>query len=263
VGVEVRLDEVVMRALEKEPERRYQQVRELQAAIDSVTYPTSARQDELDTSVIKPDAVVLRDKQPPFPFLHTTTGWAIIICLLGVAATFQPFFPLAELQIHHRVPRGGTIAQVFGYESKVISGVGAIFASLFLLLITTSFIEPIPLWRSVFIFFGGMGCVLVMYFVILSHKPIIRDSTDSSSGNYSVEVLGNLLTVNYTLVRGEFQVLGKTTVVDMPWGGGTFLTKVAITLVFQIIIALSFGLLLLGVIQLREVLMRRRQKLQR
>jgi Protein kinase domain len=336
VGMDVRLDDVVLRALEKEPGRRYQTVGELQAAFGPIAHSTSARLDGLDSSIIEPDIVALGGKQSQsakkpiglliltalalvfwpvglalilpvgiwlclvllqqdrktvfrrhifkaesiiratasiilaagrrylFPVFCTTTGWAIIYCSLGVVTTFQPLFPLAELQVLDSSNSGVPVAQVFGYESMFTGVVGVIFASLLLLLIATAFIGPVPPWRSVLIILAGMGSILMMGLAIRLNGPTIYHAPGGASGTYIFNVLGADVTVSYTVPKGEFQVSGgKTTLVKLPRDivlPPDDRTRVSITFPAYMILALSSGLLLVGAIQLRGVLMRRVSK---
>src|SRR5208282_4931158 len=57
VSVDVRLDEVVLRALEKEPERRYQHVSEVKTEVESITQG-SAGQGDCEPQVVE---IAVRD----------------------------------------------------------------------------------------------------------------------------------------------------------------------------------------------------------
>jgi hypothetical protein len=203
------------------------------------------------------------------PVFGTTTGWAIILCIFGITVILQPFLPLAELQVLDVRNRSIPIAEVFGYQSIFAIGAGAIFGSLLLLLVATSFIEPIPPWRSCLIILAGMGSILVMGLSIQSNgrltdvSKLTGDPVQGVQGEYRFVVLGNGITITYTIPKGEFHVLGKSTVVNLPGGKGlpSGLTRVAMTFPAYLIIAISLGLLLLGTLQLRGVLMRRRHSL--
>jgi predicted Ser/Thr protein kinase len=323
-GVDGRLDDVVLRTLEKEPGRRYQQVSEFQAAFRPIAYSKSARRPESATSIPEPGVVASAGQQSPaaqkpigllilvvlalvfppvglallvpvgiwlwlvlrqpdrktvlrrhilqaeaivrgagrrylYPVFGTTTGWAMICCFLGIATTVQPVFPLAKLQVLNVNGYGVPIAQVFSYESPFAIGVAVVFLTLLLLLVATSFIEPIPLWRTILILLAGVGVVLMMGKAILSSGQIGYASFDGRSGNYTFVTLGSNVTVNYTLPKGQFQVSGKTTQVDLPGGRGLPQehTRVAIHFAGFTIIALGFGLLLVGTIQLRRILIKR------
>jgi hypothetical protein len=322
--VDARLDAVVMRALEREPGRRYQQVSELRAVLDSLADPTvprpasahttptapagSALKAEAAPSAPRPIAVlilaacclivwpvglvllvlasvwlwfVLRRPDGPaalrrhvsaaecrlrsaaehslVPVFGTTTGWSLLFCLLGVAATFQPFVPVAELQVPDVRKNGVPIAQVFGHESPFAITAGGIFLSLFLLLIATGFIEPIPLWRSVLIILAGTGVVGVMGLGIWDSGLTGSPWFSGHWGEYGCRVLGKSLAVNYTLPSGEFQVSGRMTTVNLPGGAGLppGLTRVVIGFPAYAILAVGLVLILVGTVQLRGVFRRR------
>ncbi len=323
VHVDVRLDEIVLRALERKPERRYQHASDVKTDVDSIALPSMSRTAELPTPrmgpssfegqaapsaqqplvvwilalltlIIWPLFLVLAipvsiwlwrifrqpDGKKVFrervaraesflrttarrylcPVFCTTTGWAIILCFLGMVATFQPFLPLAELQIVDVRDRGVPIAQVFGYEFLFTNIDGMIFGTLLLLLVATSFIEPIPLWRSLLIILSGMAAIVALGWAVLSpDSSRLAYEVRPEHGSYTYVIFGKYVAIDYAIPGGEFRVGGKTTRIEMPGGRGLppALTKVGIGPAAYIIVALSCCLLLLGTIQLRGVLRRR------
>jgi hypothetical protein len=151
--------------------------------------------------------------------------------LLGAAVSFLPLRPFAEVQFFDK-----PIAQVFGYESMYTIAIGIIFTSVFLLLFATSFIEPVPLWRSVFIICAGIAVTLVMLGGLAAHRPSVdilhAEPVDDiwpglGPGNFRVHVLGVNLTMDYQtkvvdsakrLLAVNFQGWGLHTMVQMPEG---------------------------------------------
>jgi tRNA A-37 threonylcarbamoyl transferase component Bud32 len=325
-GVDARWDEVVVRALEREPERRYQQVSELRAVLDSLAHTTGSRPTESDTTPIGLDVSGSRAEHAPsapnpillmiltacciicwpiglalllpvsiwlwvvlrgpggraelrrritkaecalragagnylLPLFGTTSGWSLIACVFGLAITFQPTLPLADLEVFDFREFNIPIAHVFGYEFSYAITAGVIFLALFLLLFLTGFIEPVSLWRSGVLILAGTGVLCVMGLGIGAmgtNGPRWSGSQDGRSGAFGFEVLGKELTVNYTL-RGEFQVSGRRTQVSLPGGAGQpqNLTTVALGFPGFLIFAVGAVLLLLGTIQLRGILRRR------
>jgi hypothetical protein len=189
---------------------------------------------------------------------------AILVCLLGSVAVFQPFFPFGELQVltlrsinEHRTT-GASIAQVCGYESSYTITIGLILVSVCLLLIATGAIHSLRLWRAFLLMLAGMGCIVLMIWAIRSsgydHQSAddFRDR-DTASGHYGFVLLGEHLTVNYTWPE-KFQVWEKTVIVpDMPGGMGPppGLTKIAVKFPAYLVIGLSCGLVMLGTLQMR------------
>jgi hypothetical protein len=82
----------------------------------------------------------------------TTTGWAMILCLL---ASYLIFVPWAV----YSVPNHSS--DWYGYETGLGIATETIFLGLFLLLLTTSFMDPPPIWRAVAMFLGGGVTVLL------------------------------------------------------------------------------------------------------
>jgi tRNA A-37 threonylcarbamoyl transferase component Bud32 len=180
-AVDPRLDEVVLRALEKEPGRRYQHARELHAALVALEKePEPRRQDigEPKTVVTPAPAGVPAPDTPQFQrfllagvtgptaversgpartrtapttrgqlrrFLRSTTGWAVLLCFIGFLFCLLPW-------------EGGPS------PSGLSSGYGILAMTTFLtlvgLLLATSFIEPVPLWRPITVLAAGVSVVV-------------------------------------------------------------------------------------------------------
>ena len=183
--------------------------------------------------------VVEAQKSRLIQFFTSTTGWTIIVCLLGIAATFQPFSPLAQVESLQPERLGQPIppnpwfesTQVFGYESPLTIAVGTMFLALFLLLIATSFIQPIPLWRSVLILLAGIVVMSVMGLAVQSKSSGLRQH-------------------QYTQIQSFLDA----------WPGIIWPIVARIKFPVYVITGLGCGLVLLGTIQLRGVLMRRLPK---
>ena len=82
VQIDVRLDEIVLRALEKNPALRYQQVSEVKTRVETIaaTPPGSSRREEAQTEKYK----IRNPKSETQPsFLHTTLVVALLIAIIG------------------------------------------------------------------------------------------------------------------------------------------------------------------------------------
>ncbi len=115
-----------------------------------------------------------------------TTGWAMLFCLLGSLTTLLPWvvfdFPNHALR--------------FGYQVDWGIGTGLVFLILFLLLVATGFMDPVPIWRPVALFLGGSGAILC--------PSLLRGSAASlKEGAYLAMVLGvGLLFLGALQIRG-------------------------------------------------------------
>ncbi len=262
VQVDVRLDEVVLRALEKEPERRFQRASDVKTSVETIR--NSAR----EAAEVGPGKITTDLTEPPrVPadrILGITQVLAVLVSLLGMVAIFQPFVPFAEIQVltlqsinEHRTT-GAPIAKEFGYESIFTISIGIIFASICVFLIATGAIRSVQLGRATLLMLAGMGCVVLMVWAIrLSghDDQAVNDfhDRDTISGRYSFVLLGERITINYTW-PDKFQVWGKTVLVpDLPGGMGSppGLTKTAIKFPAYLVIGLSCALVLLGAMQMR------------
>jgi predicted Ser/Thr protein kinase len=112
----------------------------------------------------------------------TTTGWAMILCLMGCLRTFVPW------SVEHRwEPAPGVILAgshgLLGYETTFGLLTAVSFLLLFLFLVATGFLEPIPIWRPLSLF---LGAILVIVFSLL--PPSVGQSL--RGGAYLAIVLG-------------------------------------------------------------------------
>jgi hypothetical protein len=157
-------------------------------------------------------------------FLGAATGWAILFSLFGLIAILQPVFPWGVLDVVS-YPLPGVTAraavEVYGYHSWFGIAAALVFLSLLLLLIVVGFIEPVPIWQPPTLMLAGIGLLLLMSFYVLRADP-----TQSASPNFSGSVGGGAERVTFS---------------RMPY----------------VVAALGLGLLLLGAVQLRGVLLRR------
>jgi len=119
---------------------------------------------------------------PAKAFLTSTTGWAIVLCLLGAGAIFLPW---AETLTYHGHLQDGVIqvkgfpSRAWVYGSRLWHGYATTFAflGLCLVLFVTSPIKPIPLWRSIVLLLASVG--ILMLIVIgreSNHAPALGDA---------------------------------------------------------------------------------------
>ena len=95
VQIDVRLDEIVLRALEKEPERRYQQVSEVKTAVETIVSSGSVAA-SVPLSGSRPTEVTQAVSSRP-----TSRSWALIV----VAALFIASGCATAWEIAHDLPR--------------------------------------------------------------------------------------------------------------------------------------------------------------
>jgi hypothetical protein len=84
-----------------------------------------------------------------------TTGWAMVFCVAGIVSIFVPW-----VEVY-----GGWGFDFTGQRNGLVTwhGVvtGVLFAVLFLFLVATSPLEPVPLWRSITLGVAGALALLV------------------------------------------------------------------------------------------------------
>ncbi len=100
----MRLDEVVLRALQEEPERRYQQASQIKTAVETVaSYPIPSKEKEKTTSIpgAGSNAEVNRSAPTSRPLLRTVlTGIGVLlgVALLGFVAAWFAYWRLQALR---------------------------------------------------------------------------------------------------------------------------------------------------------------------
>jgi hypothetical protein len=131
----------------------------------------------------------------------TTTGWAMILCVMGCLSTF---FVWADANRHDIPPPPGFLIytphnyvfDAHGYETVLGLLTATTFLILFLFLVATGFLEPIPIWRPASLFVAGLGAIL---FPVLGH----HGDYSLREGAYIAIVLGvGLLLLGAMQVRG-------------------------------------------------------------
>jgi serine/threonine protein kinase len=181
VHIDVRLDEVVLRALAREPARRYQQASQVKTDIESVNvkpqpgsnrWPkkpmasanvTESRLHGKDilSEAVEPgkgnktagrSSVAEKRSFSLDAILKSTSNWGMLFCIL--AAISPAFSPLS----YHDV----SYADWHGAAISIAGGVG------FLFLIATGAMHPIPWWRTVGI--TVIGVALITFIVIFASK---------------------------------------------------------------------------------------------
>jgi hypothetical protein len=142
--VDPRFDAVVLRTLEKDPGRRYQQVRDLKAAIEA-----AVRGAGLATPADRTEVAVPVRPAPRAGCLSVLTNpalWAFVVCLVGLAACFEPFDAWADIRL-------GTgwydpsLAAVQGFQCPAGLVPGVLFLVLCCVFLATGFPARAPRWQ--------------------------------------------------------------------------------------------------------------------
>jgi hypothetical protein len=233
-------------------------------------------------------------------FLRTATGWALLACLAGVALTMQPVWPWAEVRAVPSVGDSGqpaaqqpnvkggnggpvlskanppVLGEVFGYQT--VHGIlpALLFATLFLVLATTAFLGPVPLWQPiVFLAAGALVCVTVLAGMQGdAHIDSSQLFDGSSRGTVIVSAFHKDFWGEFTCMyvlggrtgtRAKYRLAGAVQETAITYEGPATpegaLSRLRVKIGFApyATIALGFGLVLLGSLQLRGILKRRHE----
>jgi hypothetical protein len=151
-AVDGRVDELVLRALEREPEQRFQRVSEMKTVLDSIRIasPSPIPGGELSaTAVLQP----ARPGQP-----HAGPSWwsglVMLFCLAGIALSL--LLPWGNLQVLDMGGDWETLTTLYGYESAAGIASAIVFLIVLLLLTATGGTRPIPLWQPLIFLLVGL-----------------------------------------------------------------------------------------------------------
>jgi hypothetical protein len=106
--------------------------------------------------------------RPRKNFFTTPSGWAMIFCVAGVCALFFPWLTptgiLGRVKLEHGDVGWALQVQQKGSQNALASwhGIptGIVFVLLFLLMVATSPLNPVPFWRTLVLLVGGFLVVL-------------------------------------------------------------------------------------------------------
>ena len=188
-AVDPRLDGIILRALEREPDRRYRQAGEMKSAIEALHSGAAPRAENAgggDTTLLAapPVAAETPGRGGVRGFLLDSTNWAILCCfailLAGLPVLLERQYP--------------------GMPPWIAVPLVCVFIVLLLLLLATSFIEPIPLWRALLLIAAG-GDIILLTWVYQEEWVRKLPRSDLMEFVYTALVLGIVLTL-----LGTYQV---------------------------------------------------------
>jgi hypothetical protein len=158
VEVDVRLDEVVLRALAREPERRYQQATEVKTDVEAISLSAAAL---CDTQSRRPD------RGHVGRFLSNSTGWIILFCVIGACLSCLPWW-------HVTATGAGNVVYLVqpGYQEWVGRfAIGAFLGLGLLLIIDGVKVAPLPTWRPIVVVATATALLFVLGLNALGWRP--------------------------------------------------------------------------------------------
>jgi tRNA A-37 threonylcarbamoyl transferase component Bud32 len=239
--IDPNLDRIVLQALAREPQRRFQHISELKMAVEQVVRgtPTGTRSGQGGT--MSPRFAWVREvgvrgfaglRLLGWPggwqqLFGTTGGWALLVCLAGVAVGFIPW-----IRIDVTTP-----TNTFGFTSFTVSGAGGstwqnafenwqgitatvTFGVLALLLYLAGRREQHPRWQPVPLLLAGLTNIVVVSWLLweLAHPPEPKVTQTTASADNPLfplqQMLGGMLAnmvqqmVKVTPQAGPYVALG-------------------------------------------------------
>jgi hypothetical protein len=175
MAADARLDAVLLRALEKDPARRFQNTAAFKAELEAVATPAALAATEPVVRVHPADSATAmavlveppsESRSPPRRLLAGTTILALLVCLLGAAAVFLPWSATLT-------PTGEEA--VNGLHTWHGAGVAGVFLALAAVLLAGGLPRRARLWRPLALLGASVGVsvlsVLYMSWVA-EPKPI-------------------------------------------------------------------------------------------
>jgi predicted Ser/Thr protein kinase len=164
VQIDVRLDEIVLRALEPDPEQRYQHASEVKTDVQTVSSSALASKEGQTGLPAKLRSALAGGSPEPsrsrFPFgfstlFAATAGGSFLISLGGIACALFPWG-----QIYQPSFKTWSSVAGVGWWQGMLSG--GLFGGVLLLLASTVVLKPVPLWRPLLTFLAGIGTVVAV-----------------------------------------------------------------------------------------------------
>jgi hypothetical protein len=154
VEVDVRLDQVVLRSLERHPQRRYQHASDVKTDVEAISRSRDAAKIPVAISAAKPSNEIGRVGA----LLSSGTGWVILLSLLAAGSC------LLEWQfVEFRGDDGTVLTSMRGYRSRC----GQITAAISIVLVGVVLLDgvkitPIPWWRMLITIVAGVSMVAML-----------------------------------------------------------------------------------------------------
>jgi predicted Ser/Thr protein kinase len=209
-------------------------------------------------------------------FLSNAAGWMIVCCVASIILCLQPLLPWSELQVIDAKEQVHELAAAYGYQSVFAIIPAVLCFALVLVHIATGFIEPVPLWQPLVRIVAGM---VILVFVGANLDP---RTPESFRGKENIEGLGKTTVTAAILVdqvrtveiqarwaggaefQADYEVSGRPTSVRLRRENVALLQnvlrplRVRIQAVVYLVAVLGLIVLVLSTMQLRCLLMRRR-----
>ncbi len=133
VEIDVRLDEVVLRALENEPEQRYQHASEVKTDVEDITRQEGPSAVPSASTEVKSGREAIRSSPRSAPSWFGALGLSgKLLSLGGLAGLVVAFFPLVSVSVQLGGPGGGNVfemAQVMGGGNQAAMSVKTVLVA--------------------------------------------------------------------------------------------------------------------------------------
>jgi len=160
VQIDVRLDEIVLKALEKEPARRYQQASEVRTQVEGVT-STAGVKPRIEPEA--PDGEEPAALQPPASMTRSPLFWTVLLCALGALSTLLTWTTYDKVNGHQP---GATFSRIVeGKASAYFTWHGVAVLFLFvasgLFALVTKLDRRYPFWSAAIAIATALGTAIV------------------------------------------------------------------------------------------------------
>jgi tRNA A-37 threonylcarbamoyl transferase component Bud32 len=225
VQVDVRLDDVVLHALESEPDRRYQHASEVKTDVESIRgapWPHAGSRAPFATATSLPPREPLGTggTQVPAPagfndrffatglrrLVFSTTSWAIVLCVLGITGTFLPWIKVWSVYSFG----SAWWNEYNAYFTWPGIPMFSLFVGLGLLLAIMGFEKPVELWQPLALILTAVTLIVLTALVpsTVESKLLASPPTNRVSINlfYDIGVYIELAISAGLLVLGFVQM---------------------------------------------------------
>jgi hypothetical protein len=181
----------------------------------------------------------------------STTGWAMIICLLGMVLTFQPFVPWAKFWVLDEWRSNPQpLTEIHGYQAVFAIVAGGVFLAVFLAVVGKAIFKSRGRWEPYLIILAGIEVILLTVPAIPLDQSFV--SLPTWVDYASVNVSGMDCRFVYTDAPAEVLAAGSAPLARLPRGGESLVLKLAIGFPAYCVLAFGVALSLLGTLQFRR-----------
>jgi predicted Ser/Thr protein kinase len=218
-------------------------------------------------------------------WLATASNWTRWFSLLGAVACFQPFWPWCKVQVLDTLRNPITLAEVYGYDFGLVLGLssGVVFFGLLWLFFVMGFGDHVRLWHPILLCLAGLAILLAsfglqfpgafqvgVYDESFTNQPRQGGADFFGKGRAEISVINKRITTQFSVqsksegTNASFIIGPERVSATLPKDSALSRENLFIRLklsygpAWYMTVIAALGLLLVGTLQLRTIIQRRK-----